>query len=612
MQPISIKANPIPDISELPTIVYSTIKHEHSQIVSVNNGQADPLIDNGRLNFHPVVDPTGQYMIYTSEVDGSSALYVKNLKQPHQMPRRLLEGDFMQDKASISPDGHTVYFVASRDNGTDIYSLPFNPNRTANTLEAVNMTKGLGGFSPAISPCGQWIAFSSNRHSQSPFPSGPILPDNYKSANVYLMKIDGSHLMRIYESNDWQGAPTWSKDGSKLYFYTTVEGKQRLHCCNSNTMQVQLVKGFEYREVLSSALMPNGRLAFIEKDGAHRFIASVDLKKPDLDYRRECQSDITDLAIGPDGTIYGSSLKNPTEIFGEGPPSATKHPGQGPFFDYKKEVTLTTGEKVNLLAVRGYFPTLTAKRDKIVAYEDFDKIYSFSLGKSGSKKHIWSAPHGNMGLGLSVSPDGNQVITAVGPVFNNTAPKHIYRIDLKTGKEENLTENSTANDSFPAYTPNGDILFASSRGTKEPGQKNLYLMDMKDHQKKLTRLTFTQGVDSMPAMSAQGDKIVYISKRGQETHMTFNLFMLTLDKVSGIWKETHLYKSKDAFAHPRFSPDGNKIVCSTGLYGLSEETPLVPVEEPQAAGEIVVIDIPTKQIQRLTANMWENSLPHWA
>lgn len=590
----------------LSTIVYSTIKPGPFQIQL----DRDAVVDNDGINYHPAIDPSGKYLVYTSEIEGTPALYVKNLQQPDELPQRLLEGQFMQDKATFSSDGRTLYFVASRDGVTDIYSLPFQPEITTRAADAENVTKGLGGFSPAISPCGQWMAFSSNRHCVPPFASGPILPANYKAGNVYLMKLDGSYLERINASDDWQGAPCWSPDGSMIYFYATISGKTQLHCCHVDSLQVEAVKGLEEHEILSSSFKPDGRLAFIEKDGDRSFIASIDPRKDDLDYRLENPHLSLDFAIHPNGSIFSSSLHASDEIFGEGPPNDAKQKGQGPFLVDSKEITLQTGQKVNLIGIRGYFPTLVNQKGEIITYKDFQSIHRIKIGE-WQPKCLYQFPQGIAGLGLSVSSDGKWAVTAAGRPFDNLGSKHIYLIDLEEGKAKDLTPESLFNDSFPSFTPNGDILFSSSRGTSALGQKNLYLMRREVEEIKLLRLTETEGIDSMPSMSPKGNKIVYISKRGEASNHTFNLYMLKLDKVDNIWRESCLLKSVEPFAHPKFSPDGKSIVCATGMYGLAEETPLVPVEVPQSSGEIIVLNLKSKKVERLTDNMWENSLPHW-
>lgn len=591
------------------TIVYSTIKSGPCQINRLKEGVNVSYIDNGDVSYHPAVDPTGKFMIYTSDIGGTTALYVKDLLNSDEAPRRLLEGEFMQDKAAFSPNGQTLYFVGTRDGATDIYSLPFSPNTTASASDAINLTKNSGGkssFSPAISPCGNWMAFSSNQHCQPPFESGPMLSPNYKAGNLYLMKLEDLSFERIYPSNDWQGSPCWSREESTIYFYAVVEGKTRLHSCDINNMQVQIVKGLKEREILSSAFSPQGRLAFIEKNGSHSFIASVDLKKNDLDYRVENSQLSLDLAFDPNGEIFSSSLKKADDEFGEGISSKTYLAGRGPFFVGKREIVLQTGEKINLMGVRGYFPNLIPQTDEMIAFKDFSSIHRIKAGEWKSKC-IFEFPENIFGLGLSVSPDGKSAVTSAGAPFDNKGRKHIYLINLENGNATDLTPDSDFNDTFPAFTPKGGILFSRTCDTVLE-HKNIFL---RENSGELTRLTYTKGIDSMASMSLKGNKIVYVSKRGEESNYTFNLFMLKFDKVENVWRESCLLKSDEPFAHPKFSVDGKNIVCTTGMFGLAEETPVLPVRIPQSSGEIIMMNLKTKQIDRLTANMGENSLPHF-
>jgi Tol biopolymer transport system component len=66
-------------------------------------------------------------------------------------------------------------------------------------------------------------------------------------------------------------------------------------------------------------------------------------------------------------------------------------------------------------------------------------------------------------------------------------------------------------------------------------------------------------------------------------------------------------------AHAHFSPDGEWVIYTTENYGINDEQALIQpiIFSPQMYGEIVALNLKTKERIRLTHNKWEEGTPLW-
>ncbi len=149
----------------------------------------------------------------------------------------------------------------------------------------------------------------------------------------------------------------------------------------------------------------------------------------------------------------------------------------------------------------------------------------------------------------SLSPDGERLLY-VKSVGGNA---DIYLQRVKTGVRRNLTAGSPADDTQPAFSPDGrQIAFRSER---EGG--GLFVMDAEGGA--VTRLTYA---GYHPAWSPDGKRIVFSTEgviRPQERHQVSQLWVM--DVAS---KEKRPLATSDA-VQPSWSPDGGRIA----YWGLS-------------------------------------------
>lgn len=101
---------------------------------------------------------------------------------------------------AVSPDGQYVYFSSDRHGGNfEIYRCEKNGN---NLIRLTNSSDPK--MYPAVSPDGSKITFQSS--------------DYGTSAEIFIMESDGSNPVRLTDNSAYDRTPSFSPDGQKLIF----------------------------------------------------------------------------------------------------------------------------------------------------------------------------------------------------------------------------------------------------------------------------------------------------------------------------------------------------------------------------------------------------------
>jgi TolB protein len=173
-------------------IAFMTNRDGNPEIYVMDANGGNPV----RVTRHPGIDatptwsPAGNQIAFTSDRSGSPQIYVVDADGLGQ-PQRITTGESWADRATWSPAPHNEIAYAARSGpGFDIkiYNVA--------TRQVISLTNGEGSNeSPAFSPTGRHVAFSSTRLGNQ---------------QIFVVGRDGNGLRQVTrEGNNF--TPNWSR-----------------------------------------------------------------------------------------------------------------------------------------------------------------------------------------------------------------------------------------------------------------------------------------------------------------------------------------------------------------------------------------------------------------
>ena len=187
----------------------------------------------------PVWSPDGKHIAFTSDRDGNEEIYV--MEADGSNPRRLTDDRADARSPSWSPDGKHIAFTSNRDGNEEIYVMEAdgsNPRRLTDHWADAR--------SPSWSPDGKHIAFDSDRDSESSLNGN----DNY---DIYVMRADGSNPRRLTDNADLAWSPVWSPDGKYIAFDSDRDSESSLNGNDNYDIYVMRADGSNPRRLTDNA-----------------------------------------------------------------------------------------------------------------------------------------------------------------------------------------------------------------------------------------------------------------------------------------------------------------------------------------------------------------------
>jgi serine/threonine protein kinase len=422
-----------------------------------------------------------------------------------------------------------------------------SPPRVSTAPSIRQLTYSGRDFSPAVSPDGRQVCFSSDR-------MGPM--------QIWLKDLTSGYENFLTDGPD--NFPRFSPDGRSVLFTRPDGGEPAL-------FRVPILKGTEAFKVVQDAISgdwsPDGRqIAFIrlpEEGGSAVYLAGVDGSAQKLlcGFKDErC----TTLRWSPDGKTLATAIND------SGRPQSLQL------------IDVRTGRTRSIKAPHPYNLMSSLAWDKAGRRLFFVQAESASADSIGStavlfgcnpvsgqlEKLLWCPTQARI---LDVLPNGNLVMDSRSSREN----LKMVPINGNAGAPRSLTlGNST--DRQPAYSPDGQtIVFSSNRG----GNLDLWTFNCKSET--LRRLTDDPADDWDPAFSPDGRRLVWSSNRSGN----FEIWIADADG-SAPKQVTH-----DGFAaeNPTMTPNGRWIV-----YGSTHpKTAGIWKIHPDGTGAAPLIQSPT-------------------
>lgn len=146
----------------------------------------------------PSWSPDGDAVVFDQKVGGVYNIFTQRIDSPLQ--KKLTYGNALSSDPDWSPDGEHIVFVSDRDGNKEIYVM------TADGREATRLTDHPGvDFAPVWSPDGRWIAYECEDSRTS-------------SMEICVMDAKGGQRQTLTQNAVPDRQPDWSADGQYVIF----------------------------------------------------------------------------------------------------------------------------------------------------------------------------------------------------------------------------------------------------------------------------------------------------------------------------------------------------------------------------------------------------------
>ena len=546
-------------------------------IANADGSDERPLLgEPGGMDYNPAFSADGEWVVFTSERDGSAELY--RVKADGTELERLTDDPAYDDQAAFSPDGSRIAFVSTRQSGRAKLWILDAATGAARPLAAESLEGEWGDFRPAWSPDGEWIAFSSDRETE--FRAAEGRWEQLHLLDVYVIRADGTGLRRLTTASGACGSPKWSGDGTRLAvycmpaehsWYTRVfdPGGQTLlgeiDVAAGTVAQIPLPR-FAPAVKMSPAFVGAGRVGFVSKSPRQAAIL------------------YSDGSVGPRGIVRS--------------PSWTRDGSRVVFHRIHSIEAVnwrrTWSKEADFeLILTKEMPAYHPSGERFVTTPLTTSNLEVVEAGSGEARVLYEDP-GKRAMAGQWSPDGSEIMFGLGTFFVARARgAQLARVNADGTGFRELTSGAN-NNGFPSYSPDGKEVVYRTVG---PQGQGLRVMNLEDGSVR----ALTEDYDNFPLWSPRGDRIVFTRRIEGD----FELFTIRPDG-SELQRVTFAAGNE---AHCAWSPDGEWMIFSSSRTGFKDEA--IYSDSPQPYGELFLMRYDGSELRQLTDNQWEDATPAW-
>ena len=535
------------------------------------------FLANAELDYNASYSHDGRWIVFTSLRGGSADIYRAHPDGANL--EKLTDDPAFDDQAALSPDGKSMAFVSSRTGQAEIWVLNLASRKVRNLTNQV-----AGDFRPAWSPDGKWIAFSSDRDSDATNVRRDFV--TVLSAEIYVVRPDGTGLRRVTQANALAGSPSWSADGKQLFFYqATIAEVARIASARrmrgtTQIMDIDLATGEVHTltagegEKLSPRLLPQNRVAYVSGGPE----GGVEFTSGPAGARGEFGS--------PNWSADGRHMIFHREVDHAWPPFRER---------------ASRDPQFRLLRT-GIFPSSSPNGDRIV----FNDQTAAILHNSILITHADGSPHTTLfqdpeksALAPVWSPHGDKLAFGFGRYFQSTQGAAAADVAVvgADGRGLKILTDGAGNYGFPSWSPDGSRIVYRYATSVTSG---LAIVDTETGV--TTRLNTGLDKNNFPAWSPSGDRISFTGYRDQN----YDIYTIKQDGTD----LQRLTQSPGNEAHSTWSPDGKWIAFASARQGFKDESALHAFN-PQPYGDIYVMRADGSDVRQLIDDQFEDSTPSW-
>jgi Tol biopolymer transport system component len=393
--------------------------------------------------------------------------------------RNITNSDGFDADPSFSPDGTRIAFVSTRDGNGEIYTI----NLDGSDLRRITFNPTADSH-PAFSPDGTQILFTSDRENEN--------------ADVYLMNSDGSSPVKVTnwdKSNETAGPGGWSRDGTKIAFFSDRDGKDDLYVVSAEISRPKLVFADPECDIRTFSHSPDGKRIIYSQEMADK---SGELRVLDLGSRETSLVRKTELpATSADWSPQGDMIAFHDRIDGNSEVCLIRSDGRD-FRILTNDPSPDAGPSWSPDGARIVFMSYRGEPRGV------GQLYLMNADGTDPRP---ITPRKGWEGDPAWWPDGGRFVFVCD---RNDAPGmglDICEIGVDgTGEKHVLFKRD--HESHPVVSPDGGrIAFTSSAG----GNTEIYLMNSDGSG--LLRLTRHQADDQWPEWTPDGRKLMFISNR---------------------------------------------------------------------------------------------------